>query len=147
MSMGCKNEDDDAASTTTPSTLKAGKAIIDAIMSILLTPTQWRNATPAEKQKLLAKLVGKTSLGMEVATTAILIIDALRAFINYSIAPVGSATRPSIIDIAKRIACARLMINFMLVRKKKVVDLLGKIRGGAGYVPGRVLDCLLEPGN
>lgn len=30
--------------------------------------------------------------------------------------------------------------------KNKVVDLLGKIRCGAGYVPGKVvLDCLLEP--
>jgi len=133
-----------STTSTTPSTLKAGKAMIDAVMSILLTPTQWRNATPAEKQKLLAKLVGKTSLGLEVATTAILVVDALRAFVNYSVAPV--AERPSIFSIAKRIACARLMINFMLVRKKKVVDLLGKIRGGAGYVPGRVLDCLLEPG-
>jgi len=33
----------------------------------------------------------------------------------------------------------------MLVRRKKVLTLLTDIRGGASQVPGRVLDCLLEP--
>ena len=45
-----------------------------------------------------------------------------------------------------RIACAKLMIDYMLVKKKKIVDLSENIRGGAGYIPGRVLDWLSEPG-
>ena len=33
----------------------------------------------------------------------------------------------------------------MLVRRKKVLELVTDIRGGAIHVPSRVLDCLLEP--
>jgi len=35
----------------------------------------------------------------------------------------------------------------MLVRRRKIIELMGSIRGGARYVPGRVLDVLLEPGS
>lgn len=37
-------------------------------------------------------------------------------------------------------------MNFMLVRRKKIVELMTEVRGGARYVPGRVLDTLLDPG-
>ena len=126
-----------------PAILKAGKGIVDALMSILLTPKKWRSANAVQRQKLLAKLVGKTSLGFEVGTTFILLYDALRAFLDFSTAPVSS--RPGSLSVAKRILCARLMINFMLVRRRKIADLVTDIRGGAIHVPGRVLDCLLEP--
>jgi len=126
-----------------PFILKAGKGVVDAIMSLLLTPTQWRSANAAQRQKMLAKLVRRTSLGFEVGTCLILVYDAVRAFIDFSIAPVTS--RPSILSVVKRIICARLIVNFMLVRRKKVLELVTEIRGGAMHVPGRVLDCLLEP--
>ena len=123
--------------------LKAGSNIIDAFMSVLLTPSQWRSANPAMRQKMLAKLVAKTSLGLEIGTGLILSIDAIRAFLDFSLSPVSS--RPSIIAVVKRLVCARLYINFLLVRRKKVIDLVHNIRGGFMYVPGRVLDTLLEP--
>ena len=113
-------------------------------MSLLLTPQQWRDADAATKQKLLAKVVSKISLGMEIGTGLILTYDAIRAIIDFSISPVS--TRPSIVAVAKRILCARLYINFMLVRRKKVVDLVNGIRGGFVHVPTRVLDIMLEPG-
>jgi len=131
------------SSDSSPAILSAGKGLLDAIMSLLLTPKTWRNANAQERQKLLAKLVGKTSLGFEVGTCLILLYDAMRGFLDFSVAPVTS--RPSIFSVAKRIVCARLMVNFMLVRRKKVLTLLTDIRGGASQVPGRVLDCLLEP--
>ncbi len=132
-----------AESNPNPAILKAGKGAVDAAMSLLLTPKTWRSADAVQRQKLLAKLVGKVSLGFEVGTCLILILDGVRAFIEFSIEPVAS--RPGILSVAKRVMCARLMINFMLVRRKKVIDLVTDIRGGAIHVPGRVLDCLLEP--
>lgn len=123
--------------------LKSGKGMVDAIMSLLLTPKIWRSADAAQRQKLLAKLVGKISLGFEVGTCLILIVDGIRAFVDFSVAPVAS--RPSIFAVAKRVICARLIINFMLVRRKKVSALVTDIRGGAIRAPGRLLDCLLEP--
>lgn len=126
-----------------PAILTAGKSLLDAIMSLLFTPKTWRPANAQERQSLLAKLVGKTSLGFEVGTCLILVYDAMRAFIDFSVAPVTS--RPSFFAVAKRLVCARLMVNFMLVRRKKVTKLVTDIRGGATHVPGRVLDCLLEP--
>lgn len=126
-----------------PAILKAGKGMVDAIMSLLLTPKIWRSADAVQRQILLAKLVGRISLGFEVGTCLILVFDGIRAFVDFSVAPVTS--RPSIFSVAKRVICARLIINFMLVRRKKVLELVTDIRGGAIHVPSRVLDCLLEP--
>ena len=98
------------------------------------------------KQKLLATLVSKLSLLFELGTLAIIVIDAMRAFLDFSTSSIS--TRPSVISIAKRLICARLYINFILVRRKdKVIDLVNNLRGGGGmlYVPGRVLDTLLKP--
>jgi len=128
---------------SSPTVLKGGKSVLDAIMSILLTPKVWPNANAVESQKLLAKLVGKISIAFEVGTSALLIYDAMRAFLDFSIAPVSE--RPNILVVAKRILCARLMVNFLIVRKKKVIQLVTEIRGGAIHLPSRVLDCLLEP--
>lgn len=133
------------SNTKNPSiVLKSGTTIIDSIMSLLLTPQQWRNANAATKQKLLARLVSKLSVGMEIGTGVILVYDAIRASIDFSISPVAS--RPSIVSVMKRLLCARLYINFLLVRRKKVVDLVNGIRGGFVHVPTRVLDIMLEPG-
>lgn len=131
------------AADASPAVLKAGKSMVDSIMSLLLTPKIWRSADAAQKQKLLAKLVGRISLGFEIGTCLIMVLDGIRAFVDFSVAPVTS--RPSILSVAKRVICARLIINFMLVRRKKVYELVTEIRGGALHVPGRVLDCLLEP--
>jgi hypothetical protein len=123
--------------------LKVGKGAVDAIMSLLLTPSQWRGADAPQRQKLLAKLVARASLAMEIGTGLILTIDAARAFLDYSVSPMGS--RPPLITVMKRLICARLYINFMLVRRRKVIDLVKNLRGGFVHVPGRVLDTLLEP--
>jgi len=124
--------------------LKIGKRTIDAFMSLLLTPATWRNANAAQRQRLLAKLVAKISLSLEIGTGLILIVDAIRAFLDFSISPVKA--RPSFISVSKRLVCARLYINFLLVRRKKVIDLVKNIRGGFVHVPGRVLDTMLQPG-
>lgn len=128
---------------SSPALLNAGKALLDAFMSLLVTPQVWRNASGTQRQKILAKLVGKVSLAFEVGMCLLLIYDAMRAFVDFSIAPMSS--RPHILSVAKRMMCARLMVNFILVRRKKVLDLVTDIRGGAIRLPEKVLDCLLEP--
>ena len=120
------------------------RSAFDAVMSLLFTPRRWTGSTSyAERQRLLAALVSRTSLLLEAMTGIVLLYDAFRAFLDYALSPVEG--RPNLLGVVKRVACARLYVNFMLVRRKKVRDLVGTIRGGARHVPGRVLDVLLEP--
>ena len=126
-----------------PFLLRAARTSVDAFLSVLFTPSKWRDADSASRQKLLAKLVAKTSLALEVMTGIIIMYDAIRAFSDYTLSPVGA--RPTLLSVAKRVLCARLYLNFMLVRRKKIDSLVNIIRGGALQVPGRILDVLLEP--
>jgi len=126
-----------------PFLLRAARTSVDAFLSILFTPSRWRDADSASRQKLLAKLVARTSLALEVMTGIIIMYDAIRAFSDYTLSPVGA--RPALLSVAKRVLCARLYLNFMLVRRKKIDNLVNIIRGGALQVPGRILDVLLEP--
>lgn len=123
--------------------LQSGTNVVDAFMSVIFTPAEWRNANAENRQKMLAKVVAKSSLLLELGTGLILLYDGLLAFIRFSIS--SNASRPKLVFVMKQIVCVRLYINFMLVRRKKVKDLLSNIRGGAVHVPGRILDTLLEP--
>lgn len=123
--------------------LQSGKNVIDACMSVIFTPDEWRDANAEKRQKMLAKIVAKGSLLLEIGTGLILLYDALIAFFHFSIS--SNASRPKILFVMKQIACVRLYLNFMSVRRKKVKDLLSNIRGGAAHVPTRILDTLLEP--
>lgn len=126
-----------------PTLLRLARGITDAGLSLIFTPSKWRGSDSAARQKMLARLVAKASLALEVLTGAILLYDAIRAFSDYSLSPVGA--RPSLPSVGKRILCARLYLHFLLVRRKKIRNLVGDIRGGAAQVPGKVLDALLEP--
>jgi hypothetical protein len=123
--------------------LQSGKNVIDALMSIIFTPTEWRNANAETQQKMLAKIVAKASLLLEIGTGLILLCDALFTFFHFSFS--SNASKPKLVFVLKQLLCARLYINFMLVRRKKVKDLISSIRGGAVYVPERILNTLLEP--
>ena len=76
---------------------------------------------------------------------ALLLSDALRAFAAFSLQSPGEETRPGWTSVAIRILCARLYANFLWVRRRRIRELVGTVRGGAKYVPERVLDVLLEP--
>eukprot|EP00559_Dactyliosolen_fragilissimus_P004781 CAMPEP_0184865146 /NCGR_PEP_ID=MMETSP0580-20130426/17112_1 /TAXON_ID=1118495 /ORGANISM="Dactyliosolen fragilissimus" /LENGTH=577 /DNA_ID=CAMNT_0027364227 /DNA_START=230 /DNA_END=1960 /DNA_ORIENTATION=+ len=140
-----------ASSTSTPETnsnvklvLKLGNNIVNAIMSLILGPKVWRMSDAPSKQRMLAKLCGQISLATEVLTGIILAIDSIRAFGEFAFAK-SISQRPNLIHILRRIICARLYLNFLLVRRKKIKVLLGNIRGGAAHVPIRILDAMLEP--
>lgn len=136
---------DSSLSKSSPSAfLLNGKKIIDAAMSLLLTPNVWRDASAEKRQELLACLIGKVSLAFEIVTGVVLLYDAIRAFVQCSLST-STSTRPKFYFVVKQIVCARLYINFLIVRRRKVQDLLISVRGGAGQLPTRILDTLLEP--
>jgi len=131
------------SSTKLSPLLKICKSSLDAFMSILLTPKVWRKADSRRKQQLLAKLVSRASLLLELCTGTIILVDTLRSLFLYSVSPADS--RQKLLDLMKKGLCVRLYINYMLIRKKKIISLVGTIRGGASYVPDRLIDFLLEP--
>lgn len=126
-----------------PFLLSAARGSVDALLNLLFTTSRWKEADAATRQKLLAKLVAKASLFLELLTGAILAYDGVRALSDYTISPVGA--RPTMMSVAKRAMCAYLYFNFLLVRRKKISSLVTTIRGGAAHVPGRILDILLDP--
>jgi len=130
-----------------PKILSLGRATTDAIMSLLLKPETWREADAPTRQRLLAQLVSRTSLVLELGMGLILIFDSILAYGAFAIKGLSSKSRTNAWDVAKRIACTRFYLNFLFVRRKKIEDLVGRIRGGARHVPGRILDVLLEPVN
>jgi hypothetical protein len=126
-----------------PFLLSAARGSADAILNLLFTTSRWKEADAATRQKLLAKLVAKVSLLLEILTGFILAYDGMRALSDYTLSPVGA--RPTMAAVAKRAMCAYLYFNFLLVRRKKISSLVTTIRGGAAHVPGRLLDIILEP--
>ena len=132
-----------SANGAEPFLLSAARGSVDATLNLLFTTSRWKEADAAMRQKLLAKLVAKASLFLELLTGAILAYDGVRALSDYTISPVGA--RPTMISVAKRAMCAYLYFNFLLVRRKKISGLVTTIRGGAAHVPGRILDILLDP--
>jgi len=126
-----------------PFLLSAARGSIDALLNLLFTTSRWKDADAAARQKLLAKLVAKASLFFEILTGFIIAYDGVRALSDYTLSPVGA--RPTTLSVAKRIMCAFLYFNFLMVRRKKISSLVSTLRGGAMHVPGRILDILLEP--
>jgi hypothetical protein len=123
------------------SLLKVAAGMGNAGFSVLVTPKVWRNASASQRQQILAKLVQKCSLAFEVAVGALLVADALRGAAELLFA----AQRPHVTSVVRRAVCANLYVQFLLTRRRKIRRLASQIRGGAAYVPGYVLDVLLDP--
>jgi hypothetical protein len=123
------------------SLLKVAAGLGNAGFSVLVTPKVWRNASASQRQQILAKLVQKGSLAFEVAVGVLLVADALRGAAELLFA----AQRPQLTSVARRAVCANLYVQFLLTRRRKIRRLASQIRGGAAYVPGYVLDVLLDP--
>ena len=121
--------------------LALASSVVNAAFSVLVTPRVWRGATPAQKQAVLAKLVQKCSLALEVAVGALLALDAVRAVMEWLFAP----QRPSLVNVLKRGACARWYVMFLRTRRHKIRRLAEQVRGGALHVPQYVLEVLLDP--
>jgi hypothetical protein len=120
---------------------RTAESFVNAAMSLVVTPTVWRTSTATQRQAILAKVVAKTSLAMEVMTGALLLLDTLYAICQFTIA----TSRPSFGSVILRILCARLYWNFLWVRRKKIRRLGQDVRGGTADVPIRILEALYDP--
>eukprot|EP00547_Thalassionema_nitzschioides_P001585 CAMPEP_0194209000 /NCGR_PEP_ID=MMETSP0156-20130528/7283_1 /TAXON_ID=33649 /ORGANISM="Thalassionema nitzschioides, Strain L26-B" /LENGTH=449 /DNA_ID=CAMNT_0038936083 /DNA_START=93 /DNA_END=1442 /DNA_ORIENTATION=- len=120
---------------------KTCQSIVNAFMSLLITPTAWRTSSALQRQEILASLTSKTSLAMELITGLLLGIDMFMALWQFTVLN----PRPSIWSVGQRIMCARLYLNFLWIRRTKIRTLGAEIRGGAVHLPMRVLDVLHEP--
>jgi hypothetical protein len=95
------------------------------------------------RQKLLAELVSRISLLLEVLMGIFIVVDAMKSFWKLSLAPM--TTRSSFWRLIQRLVCAKLYTQFLLVRKQRISELMTTMRGGAVQLPDRVLDTLLDP--
>lgn len=116
---------------------------MNAVMSLLMTPKVWRTGDAPARQAILAKLVSRTSLALELLVGVLLVMDGLMAVWEVFFSP-GKGRPPAKI-LVKRMLCARLYLNFLWVRRRKIAKLGAEVRGGAAQVPLRVLDALIDP--
>lgn len=117
------------------------QAVMNAIMSLLVTPNSWRASTASQRQAILAKLTAKTSLVMELLTGMLIVMDAGMAILEFAML----TPRPKLLSVGQRLLCARLYVNFLWVRRTKIRSLGHQLRGGAAQVPVRILDALYDP--
>lgn len=124
-----------------PRILQVGQSVSNAFMSILVTPSVWKSANAQTRQEILAKLASRTSLVLELCVGLLLSVDALLSLLEFSF----QRERPPLTDVVKRIFCARLYLNFLWARRRKIIKLGTQLRGGAAQFPFRVLDVILDP--
>lgn len=128
-------------SIPTPTTLSS---VVDAIMSLLVTPELWRTANAAQRQAMLAKGTSRTCLVLEVLVGILLALDGVHSLlelVSWSL----PRLRPSLSSVLKRCICARLYLHFLWTRKRSITKLAHQIRGGASAFPFHVLNVLLHP--
>ena len=123
--------------------LKVSQSIINAVMSLLVSPQTWRGADPAERQAILAKLVSRVSLCFEVIVGALLSMDFVRGL--FETAFTSGPNRPPLKYALIRLLCVRLYVHFLYVRRKKIAKLASKLRGGAAQLPFWFLDIVYAP--
>jgi hypothetical protein len=123
--------------------LSLSQSLVNAVMSILVTPKIWRSANAAQRQEILAKLISKLSLALEVLVGLLFAADAAKGVVEFSFASLSQ--RPPFFQLVKRLLCTRLYLHFLWTRRRKINRLATKIRGGAGKLPMYVLDVLSDP--
>jgi hypothetical protein len=134
--------------------LKMSTSAVNAVMSILVTPTVWRSATNnvQERQAILARLTSRTSLVLEVLVGLLLVVDVLKSLVAWAFgggaaaaATTSSSSYMTMPSILRRVICTRLYVHYLWLRRRKIHRLATKIRGGAGQFPFHVLNVLLDP--
>jgi hypothetical protein len=124
--------------------LKVSQSLVNAAMSLLVSPTKWRSADPAQRQAILAGVISKLSLAFEGGVGAILIWDLLIVFLQLCFGMGGQ--RPAWYQAITKIVVVRLYVHYLLtLRRKKYAKLATEIRGGATQFPFWALDTLYDP--
>lgn len=127
-------QNDSSDNKLTKSLLVASSTTMNAVMSLLVTPSRWKSSSVAERQEIMAKLVSRLSIVFELATGLIIATD-----IALTTASGG------LLRMAKQVLCLRLYLQFLWIRRTKIKRLAGEIRGGAGDVPFYLLGILMDP--
>ncbi|CAB9530378.1 expressed unknown protein [Seminavis robusta] len=139
------DEEDDSGHEAIENLLQVSQKGINVVMSLLVTPSTWRSADPAERQRILAKLTSKVSLLLEVIVGLILTVDAMARMMQLVFGTTATSAKPALVSVIKRLICARIYLHFLWSRKRKINKLVVNIRGGSSQLPFYVLDVLLDP--
>lgn len=124
--------------------LKVSQSLVNATMSLLVSPTKWRSADPSERQAILAGLISKLSLAFEGGVGAILVWDLLIVFLQLCFGMGGP--RPAWYQALTKMVVVRLYVHYLLtLRRKKYARLATDVRGGAVQFPVWALDALYDP--
>ena len=131
------------SSSILPTILNVSHSIVNGIMSILVSPSKWRPANPAQRQAILAKLVSKCSLLLEVLVGIILTLDGCK---TWTLFVYSKKHRPKWTIVVRTFLIVRLYQHLLLVvRQKKVSKLFTELRGGATQWPFALMDMALDP--
>jgi hypothetical protein len=131
--------------------LSVAQALVNAVMSLLVTPAVWRTASAAQRQAILAKLTSKSSLVLEVCVGLVLLMDCILRGIGVLFLAGGTSSTGSSAGSGglgawiKSLICTRLYAQFLWTRRRKITRLASTLRGGAARVPLYVLTFLLDP--
>lgn len=121
--------------------IQAGQALVNAAMSLLVTAQVWRSADALQRQAILARLVSRVSLVFEVLVGLVIVADALMRAASLGL----STHRPTFFSVVRALVCARLYVNFLWTRRRKIHKLATKLRGGAAELPLYLLNVMLDP--
>ncbi|KAG7343364.1 hypothetical protein IV203_021309 [Nitzschia inconspicua] len=123
--------------------LNVSQTVVNSLMSLLVGPSNWRSADPAQRQAILAALITKLSLAFEAGVGAFLILDL---FLGFLLGMGGGAQRSAWYEALTKLVVVRLYSHYLLwSRKKKLSKLAMEVRGGAAKLPFWILDTLYEP--
>lgn len=138
-SVGSKNEN-----AILEGVLKTSQSVVNAAMSLLVSPEKWRSADPAGRQEILAGLISKASLFLEAGVGGTLVVDLVIGFMQMVFGIMGG--RLAWYEILTKILVIRLYVHYLVwIRRKSLVKLATEIRGGATQLPFWFLDSLYNP--
>jgi hypothetical protein len=90
--------------------LQTSQTVVNSGMSLVVGPTKWRPANPAERQAILATLISKLSLAFEAGVGAFLILDLFLGFLF----GMGAAQRPVWYEALTKLVVVRLYSHYLL---------------------------------
>jgi hypothetical protein len=131
--------------------LNTSQSIVNAIMSLLVSPTKWRSADSAQRQEILAGLISKASLFLETSIGGILVVDFAIEFLRTIGGGImrmmfGDWGKMTWYEFFTKLLVIRLYVHYLVwIRRNNLSKLATEIRGGAIRLPFWVLDSLYDP--
>lgn len=124
--------------------LRVFGSFVNIFMSLLVSPSVWRNADAKSRQAIVAKLTSRLSLLLEVAVGVILMTDFILQF-SRLLFGVPAIVNGGLTRLIKCLICTNLYLRFLYTRRRKIRKIGTRIRGGAVRFPLYVLGVVLNP--